>query len=162
MSYYDDVGEFHAKFGLPRAGEDAPRPLAADVLVYRLRFMLEELAEFAESQGAVAVGAALREVVLPNDQVLPDGETVPVAGLANGADALADLVYVALGTAHLMHLPLDAVWAEVQRANLGKERATSARDKRSKRGHALDVVKPANWRAPNHWPAIYEAALRAR
>jgi predicted HAD superfamily Cof-like phosphohydrolase len=161
-SYFDDVGAFHEKFGLPASRDPVPpHPLDPDVFLYRFKFMLEELAEFAQARGAEAWSGRIKELMatLVVEEVDPEGGD---AGLADGADALADLVYVALGTAHMMRLPFDQVWAEVQRANMAKERASSARDKRSKRGHALDVVKPDGWRGPDHWPLLYAAALAAR
>jgi predicted HAD superfamily Cof-like phosphohydrolase len=64
------------------------------------------------------------------------------------ADALIDLVYVAMGTAHLLGLPWEALWNEVQIANMRKVRAAAdASD--SKRGSAFDVVKPPGWQPPN-------------
>ena len=134
MSYYDDVRDFHRKFDLPAHPEAPPQFLAPDVLQYRLGFLLEELNEFT----------------LAMEQ----------RDLAEAADALADLVYVALGTAHLMRLPFEQVWQEIQRANLAKERVTGATDPRSKRRHALDVVKPPGWRAPDHSLALLRAAAR--
>jgi len=41
----------------------------------------------------------------------------------------------------------DEFWADVQRANMSKERATKASD--SKRGSTFDVIKPAGWKAPD-------------
>lgn len=168
MNYFDDVGAFHDRFDLPHAHDDEglpPAPLAPDVLSYRIAFMIEELAEFCASQGASDTASRLREVEALIKEMAPEVAeegVVPARGLADGADALADLVYVALGTAHLMRLPFDAVWAEVQRANMAKERATGADDPRSKRRHSLDVVKPPGWKAPDHWPAIYERALAVK
>ena len=162
MSLFDDVGEFHKKMGLPtvhpylkdnepphlldqEVGLEASRAMAfyfneklhsvlniGDALdglfTYRTKFMLEELLEFADAQYRADLPAA--------------------------ADALVDLVYVALGTAHLMGLPFDELWRTVQLANLQKERATGADDPRSKRGHHLDVVKPVGWQAPDHVPVL--------
>lgn len=124
MSFYEDVRAFHVKFGLPHFGEnDNPHLLSADVDKFRANFMQEELDEYKE---AVAQG-----------------------DLAKAADALVDLVYVALGTAHMMHIPFNACWEEVQRANMSKERATSADDERSKRKSTLDIVKPDGWTTPD-------------
>lgn len=132
VDYFKDVGLFHAKFGLPYYGDGyPPQLLEPGVFAFRLKFILEEAAEFAAAHAA--------------------GDIVGVA------DALADLIYVAAGSAHFLGLPLDDVWREVQRANMAKVRAESAADPRSKRRHAMDVVKPENWIAPNHVPAI-EAA----
>ncbi len=136
-TYHDDVGDFHRRFELPHSGDGRPPELIkADVLAFRVKFMTEELLEF---EGAHAEG-----------------------NIADAADALADLVYVALGTAHLMGVPFDDVWREVQRANMTKVRALGADDPRSKRSHALDVVKPADFRPPDHRPALERAARDAR
>ena len=131
-SYFNDVGEFHNKFELPVAGVDQePTFLSRRDELYRVNFMREEVEEF---------------------------QTACMKGdIAEAADALADLVYVALGTAHLMGLPFEEIWTEVQRANLTKERATGADDPRSKRANSLDVVKPEGWKAPDHGPALKAA-----
>lgn len=156
MTYFDDVGEFHRKFDLPsEADPQPPAPLTPDVLSYRIAFMLEELAEFCESQGVKTIAGQLRSVM---DLVRDMKVEASTAGLADGGDALVDLVYVALGTAHLMRLPFNEMWDEVQRANLAKERAIRGGDTRSKRGHDLDVVKPAGWRGPEHWPILFARA----
>lgn len=127
MSDWENVGAFHAKFGLDHAldNETKPRMITKDVVKFRYEFMKEELQEFN-------LGA------FEND-------------LAQMADALVDLVYVALGTAHLMGLPWDALFAEVQRANMTKQRATSVEESQAGtgRGHILDVIKPPGWTPPN-------------
>ena len=123
MSYFDDVGQFNGKFGLPHVLDGAPQLLDDDVRDFRVAFLLEEVTEYIE---------ACKE-----------------QNLEKAADALVDLVYVALGTAHMMRVPFDECWREVQRANMAKERARDAGDERSSRKHALDVVKPAGWKPPN-------------
>ncbi len=127
MRNYDDVGAFHYKFGLPSAGEprtlaEAPHLLEQRDFEFRLAFLLEEIQELirAHSKG----------------------------DLVGSADALIDLVYVAMGAGHMMGLPWQPLWNEVQRANLAKERATGDHDPRSKRGYAKDIVKPPGWRSP--------------
>lgn len=135
MTWHDDVRAFHAKFNLPYHGDARPPELLSrDVLEFRLKFLLEEVSEFSSAHAR--------------------------GDLAAAADAIADLIYVASGTAHLMALPLEAVWDEVQRANMTKVRASGAADPLSKRGHALDVVKPLGFVPPDHTPVI-EAARRA-
>ncbi len=128
---FEMVGDFHRKFELPVTPAPAcaswdrrpPAILDHETFLFRYQFLAEELHELL---------AAHRRGDLPA-----------------AADALADLVYVALGTAHMMGVPFDAVFAEVQRANMGKERASSSSDGRSKRGSALDVVKPEGWKPPD-------------
>jgi predicted HAD superfamily Cof-like phosphohydrolase len=124
IDLFKDVGQFHEKFGLDNIkNKIVPHSLDHSVWQFRVNFMQEELDEFTDAWA--------------------DGD------LPKMADALVDLVYVALGTAHLMHIPFNDVWAEVQRANMAKVRANSADDPRSSRKHTLDVVKPAGWQPPD-------------
>lgn len=123
---YDDVKDFHLKFGVPTDDGQTPHLPAEDVVQYRAAFLQEELDEFILS-------------FRNND-------------LNGAADALLDLVYVAYGTALLMGISPSCwqeLWDDVQRANMSKERASSASDPRSKRSHSLDVVKPAGWVGPD-------------
>jgi predicted HAD superfamily Cof-like phosphohydrolase len=94
-----------------------------EVMEYRRAFMQEEL-----------------------DEVMGAWRQDDLAGVADG---LVDLVYVALGTAHLLGLPWQHIWDAVQEANMAKERATSADDERSTRKSSLDVVKPEGWQPPD-------------
>jgi len=123
---YEDVVAFHQRFRVPMSPVPAWLDLAATR--YRVDFMTEELEEF---------GSAYRE-----------------GDLRKAADALADLVYVALGTAAMMGLPWQRVWDEVQRANMAKARSTGSGDAQSARRSALDVVKPAGWAPPDHSRAL--------
>lgn len=122
------VGSFHRKFGLPIAGESAdPHVISRDVAAFRWRFLMEEMGELLTAM---------------NRDDLP--------GIA---DALVDLVYVALGTAHYYGLPWEDLFAEVQRANMTKERAASD-GSNSKRSSALDVIKPPGWQPPQLAPIL--------
>lgn len=128
MDYYDAVRSFHKKFELDHHSRTEPSLLLPDVQKFREDFLDEELDEFKEA--------------------IIDGD------IAKAADALVDLVYVALGTAHLMGLDFDAHFEEVQKANMAKERSTGTDDPRSKRRHQLDVVKPVGWKPPDHLPIL--------
>lgn len=128
-----DVIAFHAKFGLPPVSA-GPTMLPPELQAFREKFMQEELNEYKE---AVAEG-----------------------DMENAFDALLDLMYVALGTIYLHNFPLDAGWAEVQRANMSKVRVSRAED--SKRKSAFDVVKPEGWEPPNHAPLLEFAREAAR
>lgn len=75
--------------------------------------------------------------------------------LAAQADALVDLVVVALGTAAQLGLPWPACWDEVLRANRAKVPGVG------KRGMAQDLVKPPGWRAPDHGPLLAAAGYVA-
>jgi predicted HAD superfamily Cof-like phosphohydrolase len=123
------VGDFHRKFELPVAGEhdNSPHMVDGDTAMFRLNFLFEEVNELRKGM---------------NEQ-----------DIFQVADALVDLVYVALGTAHYYGLPFDALFAEVQRVNMLKVRATSP--EQSKRGTALDVVKPVGWIGPDIKRVLY-------
>ena len=122
---FNDVGRFHWKFGLPvamsRAGDTKPTSLPYDAYQFRSMFMQEELDEYCEAYG--------------------EGD------LAKMADALVDLVYVALGTAHMHNFDWQPLWNEVQRANMSKLRATKASDsKRAFSGQAMYPTCPSGYR----------------
>ena len=118
-SNFHDVIDFHNKYGLVYTGK--VRPLDKSTQAYRIHFLEEELKEFIQS-------ANLDDTV----------------GMA---DALIDIVYVAMGTAYMMGLPWQKLWDEVQRTNMNKIRATDANQ--SKRKNSLDVIKPEGWEPPN-------------
>ena len=86
------LAEFHERFDLHR--QPGPGPVPPDVAEIRQRLLDEEVGEVAE---AVAGG-----------------------DLAEIAHELADVVYVAYGTALAYGVDLDAVLAEVHRANMSK------------------------------------------
>ena len=117
---WKDIVEFHEKFGFGIPG--APTLLPEELRIFRTCFLKEELDEF---------------VVACNHGNIHDA-----------ADALIDLVYVALGTLRLMGVPGNLCWDEVQRANMSKVRATHP--SQSKRGSMFDVVKPEGWVPPDH------------
>lgn len=86
------VREFHDTFDLARA--DRPATVGPELAKIRQRLLEEEVGELAE--------AARRERL---DEI---------------ARELADVVYVAYGTAITYGIDLDAVLAEVHRANMSK------------------------------------------
>lgn len=114
-----DIQDFHKKFGL--AYEGPPRILPADIERFRIGFMQEELDEF--------------------------GEACAKKDLVKAADALGDLMYVLLGTAYLMGLPLDEIFEVIHAANMTKVRAVDIGE--SKRGSTFDVVKPPGFVPPD-------------
>lgn len=124
-SNFDDVGNFHKKFNLHNTTwhPEGPHAMSAELEMFRVKFLEEELQELRDG--------------------LAEGDDAKVF------DALLDLTYVAMGTAHLRGYPWQAGWDAVQKANMAKERASSAWDDRSKRGSEYDVVKPAGWTAPD-------------
>ena len=154
---FDDVGDFHQKFNLPLVHQapyhpclreksptmcPGPREVTTDLLAFRTKFMLEELREFI-----TAAGLDVELNVMTGDMVVHVPER-PLVYHPDMFDALLDLVYVAMGTAHLLGYPWQEGWDAVQKANMEKVRA--AKDgSDSKRASAWDVVKPKGWRAPD-------------
>ncbi len=132
---FQDVRDFHQKFEL--LCFDKPARLTKRKLVERVEFMQEELNEFIEGCGLITMENA-DSPGIPVLSYEDDGEQ----DLAKQADALVDLVYVALGTAVMLGLPWDWLWDDVQRANMAKVRGMT------KRGHAVDVTKPPGWQGP--------------
>lgn len=62
--------------------------------------------------------------------------------MAGMADALVDLDVFLKGTASMMGLPWKALFDDVDRANMGKERGVG------KRGFTDDIIKPPGWVGP--------------
>lgn len=124
QSNFDDVGDFHEKFGLDNVTHrgSGPRLVPLDLMDFRIKFLHEELKEFED---AYAEG-----------------------NVAKMFDALLDLAYVTFGTAHLMGFPWQRGWDEVQRANMSKVRA-QADGSDSRRDSSWDVVKPYGWEPPD-------------
>lgn len=123
MSYYESVRQFHIKvLGIADTTPTFELPVAFE---QRLAFLMEELAELVKAY---------------------DEED-----MVGVADALADLVYVALGTAHMMGIPFNDVFKVVHAANMQKHRGMT------KRGMVYDAVKPAGWVGPE---AEIEAILK--
>lgn len=113
---FDKVGEFHEQIlGLEKP--EIPTFISPDWCLERTRFLLEEVSEFA--------GAAMK------------------GDMVEAADGLADIVYVALGTAWMMGLPLDKIFDHVHNCNMRKVRGVGSR------GNAIDAVKPPGWAPPN-------------
>lgn len=113
MTYRDDVLAFHDHIGIPRAA----RATTLQVIPggpERLRHLREELEEY---EAAIAAG-----------------------DVAGQADALVDLVYIAIGNAIVQGIPWDPIWAAVHAANMRKEPDPTS---------AKLVRKPVGWKAPD-------------
>jgi predicted HAD superfamily Cof-like phosphohydrolase len=126
----EDVAAFHSKFGVPV--ETVPRVPAEERIMLRFRLVQEEYEELIQAMGVEECG--------------PPGETWWEANqkkthLPETADAIADLIYVLIGTAHEMGIPLQAVWDRVQAANMAK--VGGGQDAKGK------VMKPPGWIAPD-------------
>lgn len=116
LSDYEQVRQMGERFGHPNS--DRPRLLDTDEARFRLRFMQEELDEYARAHDA--------------------------GDLAGTADALVDLAVVVLGTAAWQGLPWEELFDEVMRANLEKVPGEQAK----RGGFGKDLVKPDGWQPP--------------
>lgn len=94
MDVQSAVTEFHRAFGLPVATRPDLDAAPADVRELRRRLLAEEFDEYIDAERA--------------------------DDLVEVADALADMVYVAFGTALTYGIDLNAVLAEVHRSNMSK------------------------------------------
>lgn len=133
-SMYEDVADFHFKFGIPVAGSGPCKMPAADIIEYRTKFLEEELTEFKD---------ACAEDNLPE-----------------AFDALMDIVWVAMGTAHYFGMPWDEGWAEVARANMDRVIVTRENCPLGKRYRRDMVMKPPGWKPPQLLRVIRDYNLR--
>ena len=150
MTNFEDVGEFHDKFGLHSATStpdgEGPQEVTPELRSFRANFLLEEISEYIEAIGGKVV---ISDIVVAGARTItvtvPDGASVDHA---KAFDALMDLTYIAMGTAHLEGYPWQKGWDLVQKANMSKVRAQPDGSD-SLRGSSFDVVKPEGWRPPN-------------
>lgn len=120
-----DVGEFHRKMEYPEqsshraARVNITSPEFLEVFRKRKKHLAEELEEFQNSFHR--------------------------GNFDDMMDALADLIYIAVGTARVFGVDLRPVWDEVQRANMGR-----VKDER----HWKGIIKPEGWMPPKIREAI--------
>ena len=128
MSYYNAVQQFHSKvLGIE---DTLPTFVLPVKFSQRVAFMEEEIEELGQ--------AYINE------------------DLVGVADALADLIYVAIGTAHMMGIDMDKVFRVVHAANMRKQRGIT------KRGMVYDAIKPEGWVGPEaEIKAILDASSKS-
>lgn len=114
---FEKVTEFHEKFKLAYP-YDYPSILVDAEQEFRITCLREELKEYEDA--------------------------VDDEDMAEQFDALIDLVYFALGTAHRMGLPFDVGFDRVHAANMAKSQEPG----KQRRGHLMEVTKPDDWAAP--------------
>ena len=69
------------------------------------------------------------------------------------ADALVDLIYIAIWTARVYWIPLDKVWEEVQKSNMAK---IDPKSWKVVKREDWKVLKPDGWTPPQIHKAIKE------
>lgn len=130
----DDIQDFHDRFDIAYYGK--PRNLPYDLMEFRENFMAEELQEYSHA-------------CYNCDMAIDENDRAEVTHqLEQQLDALVDLIYVALGTAHLQGFDIEEAWKRVHEANMKKIRTPSA--DASQRGNKYDVIKPPDWVPPSH------------
>lgn len=146
MPNFHDIGHFHHKFGLPSVVHDGAYPRHPDheMIMFRIKFLVEELMETADALG-------WQIIIDRNGGVgvfAQDPAAIQNPNHAEAFDGLLDLVVVAMGTAHILGYPWQAGWNRVQAANMSKVRA-KADGSDSKRGTGYDIVKPEGFKPPD-------------
>jgi len=116
MTMFTDVLDFHQAFG-QRIGEKPEFP-DREERILRRKLITEEFDELTDAEFA-------------ND-------------LVEVADALADIIYIACGTAVSYGIPLDNVFAEVHRSNMAK-----LVDGKVIRREDGKIQKPGGWTPPD-------------
>jgi predicted HAD superfamily Cof-like phosphohydrolase len=121
-NFYTDVKEFHKTFG-QRVGESPELP-SKEERDLRKKLLAEEYSEYVVAE-------------YKDD-------------LIEIADALADIIYIACGTAVSYGIPLDKLFAEVHRSNMAK-----LVDGKVIRRSDGKVQKPEGWTPPDVKSILY-------
>jgi len=147
-----DQLDLYNHFNFPQS--EKPTMIDLNLMKMRLNFMLEELKEVAECSGF--------ELQEGKFSLVPQiAENLYQISEAEGIlDGLVDLQVVLLGTAYLLgflrnapNRPDDGIvsktfferaWDEVWKKNMQKVPGM-----REKRGHQMDLIKPAGWTSPD-------------
>jgi predicted HAD superfamily Cof-like phosphohydrolase len=116
-NFYTDVRDFHAAFG-QRIGDTPELPNDPEERQLRIKLLEEEFNEYLAGE----VKDDIVEI----------------------ADALADIIYIACGTAVSYGIPLDKVFEEVHRSNMAK-----LVDGKVLRREDGKIQKPEGWTPPN-------------
>lgn len=117
MTPFEKLKEFHKAFDL--LNQDTPQFPSDEQRKLRMKLLQEEFHEYLESE-------------FDND-------------LINIGKELADIVYIALGTAVAYGIPMDEIFDEVHRSNMDK----LGPDGKVRRREDGKVLKPEGWKPPN-------------
>lgn len=89
--------------------------------------------------------AALRSALLA-EECQETVDAIAAGDMVEIADGLADVIYVAVGTALEFGIPLERVWAEVHRSNMAKVDPVTGKAVKRADGK---VIKPEGWTPPD-------------
>lgn len=127
----EDVAAFHKATRNPVRGY--LYILDKDRFVFRSHLIEEEMLEFADASDAYVN--------------MPDTANIPAI-----AQEMVDLIYVLVGLALEMGIPLDKVWDEVQTANMRKVDPSTGKVRYREDGK---VLKPKDWKEPDIKKAVF-------
>lgn len=143
-----DIEDFHKKYGQEYNG--LPRALPEDLAQFREDFIQEEKDEYSRH-------ARFAQAELSGTRFESFDNANFVDHLEEMLDALVDMTYVVLGTAHLHGFNFREAWKRVHAANMKKIR--TSKTQRGKRGESkYDVIKPQGWLAPRHTDLVEQHA----
>jgi predicted HAD superfamily Cof-like phosphohydrolase len=128
MSFYTDVRDFHQAFG-QRIGEYPSIPEDVNERELRMSLLEEEVNEYFDAEEK--------------------------ADIVEIADALADIIYIACGTAVSYGIPLDEVFKEVHNSNMSK-----LVDGKVIRREDGKVQKPEGWKPPDIKSVLEKSHLK--
>jgi predicted HAD superfamily Cof-like phosphohydrolase len=112
----EDVRLFHQTFGHPIV--EKPTIPSPERQVLRSKLIRDEYQ--GEFDPAWCKCAALRKALTDQELASPGGQHDTIEALAEFGDAIADVIYFLIGTAHEYGIPLAQIWQAVQEANMSK------------------------------------------
>lgn len=132
QSLVDDVSAFHHVTDTPVLTE--PQFPSDDRIILRLALIREETRETIAALEAAYISSELDE---------------PPGDLEETADGIIDAIYVLVGTGIELGLPMQALWDEVQRANMAKAIEQPDGTFRVMKRADGKVLKPEGWEPPD-------------
>lgn len=117
-SMISKVGDFHKACDAAVFDEDKACQFSEDKSL-RMNLLKEEFIEYMEAE-----------------------ENADIVGVA---DALADMIYIIMGTAHSYNIPIEEIFNEVHATNMAKVGS----DGKVKRREDGKILKPEGWTPPN-------------
>lgn len=112
---FEQLREFHEKYGVPLRAK--PQMPPHDEAMLRVTLLHEEYKELVNA--------------------------IDAENLVEVADGLADLIYVAIGTAHSFGIPLPGVFDEVHRSNMTKDPNAKRADGKQLKGDTFEPPRIA-------------------
>jgi predicted HAD superfamily Cof-like phosphohydrolase len=124
-------------------------------VIHPMRSLMDDVAEFHRASSSpvgtepqMIRGELRKRLVAEEAQEFADA--VDAGDLLEAADAIADLIYVAIGSAVEWGVALDLVWDAVNKSNMAKFPGGKVyKDEHGK------ITKPPGWKPPDIAKAVY-------